>query len=55
MRDIDYAFFSQMSYLNWENLNKENIKKAESSDLVTNILNTKELWGILSPYETEAE
>ena len=49
MRDIDYAFFSQMSYLNWENLNKENIKKAESSDLVTNILNTKELWGILSP------
>ena len=49
MRDIDYAFFSQMSYLNWENLNKENIRKAESSDLVTNILNTKELWGILSP------
>ena len=38
-----------MSYLNWENLNKENIRKAESSDLVTNILNTKELWGILSP------
>ena len=49
MRDIDYAFFSQMSYLNWENLNKKNIEEAGTDDSVTNILNTKELWSILSP------
>ncbi len=49
MRDIDYAFFSQMSYLNWENLNKKNIEEAGSDNLVTNILNTKELWSILCP------
>ena len=49
MRDVDYAFFSQMSYLNWENLNIKNIKEAGSSNSVTNILNTKELWNILSP------
>ena len=49
MRDIDYAFFSQMSYLNWENLSKKNIEEAGSGDLVANILNTKELWDILSP------
>lgn len=49
MRDIDYAFFSQMSYLNWENLNRKNIAEAGSDNSVTNILNTKELWGILSP------
>lgn len=48
MRDIDYAFFSQMSYLNWENLNKKNIEEAGSDNSVTNILNTKELWSILS-------
>ena len=49
MRDIDYAFFSQMSYLNWENLSKRSIEEAGSDDLVTNILDKKELWNILSP------
>ena len=33
MRDIDYAFFSQMSYLNWENLNKKNIEENYKKEL----------------------
>ena len=43
------CFFQPNELFKLENLNKKNIEEAGTDDSVTNILNTKELWSILSP------